>query len=60
MLALEEGIGDKSAVVGIVGVGYVGLPLAIAFAMAGFRVLRFDLLHNKITFHMEIKPHGAS
>ena len=42
MLRLEEKIRDKSAIIGIVGLGYVGLPLAIAFAMAGFKVLGFD------------------
>ncbi|PYP97952.1 MAG: UDP-N-acetyl-D-glucosamine dehydrogenase, partial [Gemmatimonadetes bacterium] len=28
---------------GIVGLGYVGLPLAMEFARAGFRVLGFDV-----------------
>jgi len=36
-------IGDRKAVVGIVGLGYVGLPLALTFAKAGFRVLGFDI-----------------
>ncbi len=34
---------DRSAVIGIVGLGYVGLPLAMEFARAGFRVLGFDV-----------------
>ena len=34
---------DRSALVGIVGLGYVGLPLAMEFARAGFRVLGFDV-----------------
>ena len=42
MLRLEEKIRDKSATIGIVGLGYVGLPLAVAFAMARFKVLGFD------------------
>ena len=42
MLRLEEKIKDKSATIGIVGLGYVGLPLAVAFAMARFKVLGFD------------------
>jgi UDP-N-acetyl-D-glucosamine dehydrogenase len=42
LLRLEEKIKDKSATIGIVGLGYVGLPLAVAFAMAGFKVLGFD------------------
>ena len=35
--------GDRSALIGIVGLGYVGLPLAMEFARAGFRVLGFDV-----------------
>ena len=40
---LHRLIRDRSALVGIVGLGYVGLPLAIAFAENGFRVLGFDV-----------------
>jgi UDP-N-acetyl-D-glucosamine dehydrogenase len=36
-------IDAKDAVVGVVGLGYVGLPLAIEFARAGFRVVGFDV-----------------
>lgn len=39
---------DHSAVVGIVGLGYVGLPLALAFAEAGFPVLGFDVDPEKV------------
>jgi len=41
--ALLSKVQDKSALVGIVGLGYVGLPLAVEFAHAGYRVLGFDL-----------------
>ena len=34
---------DRSALIGIVGLGYVGLPLAMEFARAGFRVVGFDV-----------------
>ncbi len=34
---------QRSALIGIVGMGYVGLPLAMEFARAGFRVLGFDV-----------------
>lgn len=39
---------NKSATVGIIGLGYVGLPLARAFAAAGFRVLGFDIDTHKV------------
>ncbi len=38
----------KTAAVGIIGLGYVGLPLARAFARAGFRVLGFDIDSHKV------------
>jgi UDP-N-acetyl-D-glucosamine dehydrogenase len=44
---LAQKISDKSAVIGILGLGYVGLPLAVAFAEAGFRVIGFDILQNR-------------
>jgi UDP-N-acetyl-D-glucosamine dehydrogenase len=34
---------DRTAVCGVVGLGYVGLPLAMEFVRAGYRVLGFDL-----------------
>ena len=41
--ALLERIRNRQAVVGIIGLGYVGLPLARAFSQNGFRVLGFDI-----------------
>lgn len=46
---LRQRIADKSAVIGVVGLGYVGLPLAQCFADAGFRVLGFDVDDAKVT-----------
>jgi UDP-N-acetyl-D-glucosamine dehydrogenase len=40
--ALRRRIADKSGVIGIVGLGYVGLPLLAAFHAAGFSVIGFD------------------
>src|SRR5918912_1798195 len=40
---LLQKIQDRTAVVGVVGLGYVGLPLAIEFARAGFRVVGYDV-----------------
>ncbi|MGC8915531.1 MAG: nucleotide sugar dehydrogenase [Thermoanaerobaculum sp.] len=45
---LEEKITSRRALVGIVGMGYVGLPLALTFAEAGFRVLGFDVDPAKV------------
>jgi UDP-N-acetyl-D-glucosamine dehydrogenase len=39
---------DHSAIVGVVGLGYVGLPLAVAFAEAGFRVIGVDSDSEKV------------
>jgi UDP-N-acetyl-D-glucosamine dehydrogenase len=39
---LEERLESRSATVGVVGLGYVGLPLAVAFARAGFPVIGVD------------------
>src|SRR3954447_14679379 len=36
-------IQDRTAVVGVIGLGYVGLPLAVEFAKAGFRVIGYDV-----------------
>lgn len=46
--SLEERIGDKSAVVGVIGLGYVGLPLIDAFTSAGLRCLGFDVDQRKV------------
>ena len=39
---LIEKISEKKASIGIIGLGYVGLPLAYEFSIAGFRVIGFD------------------
>lgn len=38
----------KNAVIGIVGMGYVGLPLALRYADEGFRVVGFDIDQEKV------------
>ena len=48
IMTLAAKIADRSAVVGIIGLGYVGLPLMAAFHRAGFRVLGFDVDPAKI------------
>lgn len=38
---------NKRAIIGVVGLGYVGLPLLLAYSAKGFRVLGFDIDHSK-------------
>ncbi|HYX91836.1 MAG TPA: nucleotide sugar dehydrogenase [Myxococcaceae bacterium] len=45
---LLERIRRREAKVGVVGLGYVGLPLGMAFAEAGFPVLGFDVDRSKV------------
>ena len=45
---IETRIKDKSAEIGIVGLGYVGLPLALAFAESGFSVTGIDADKEKV------------
>jgi UDP-N-acetyl-D-glucosamine dehydrogenase len=45
---LSEKIASRTARVGIVGLGYVGLPLAVEFATAGFSVTGIDALESKV------------
>ena len=46
--SLRSRIDDKTASVGIIGLGYVGLPLARAFVDGGFPVLGFDVDPAKV------------
>ena len=41
-------VGRREAVVGVVGLGYVGLPLVLAFDAAGFRCVGFDIDQSKV------------
>ncbi len=45
---LLKKIADKTAVIGVMGLGYVGLPLVRAFCNAGFLALGFDVDENKV------------
>ena len=38
----------RSASIAIIGLGYVGLPLAVAFVEAGFTVIGIDVDQNKV------------
>jgi UDP-N-acetyl-D-glucosamine dehydrogenase len=45
---LQEKINTRTARVGVLGLGYVGLPLAIEFAKAGFAVTGIDVQEEKV------------
>jgi UDP-N-acetyl-D-glucosamine dehydrogenase len=45
---LRSRISNRSARVGVVGLGYVGLPLAVEFARAGFEVIGIDVQQSKV------------
>lgn len=45
---LLQKIEDKSAVIGVIGLGYVGLPLALEFANKKFNTIGFDIDEKKI------------
>lgn len=45
---LLDRLADRSAVIGVVGLGYVGLPLAVAFADMGYRVIGVDVSAEKV------------
>lgn len=48
-MSLIEKIRLKHACIGVIGLGYVGLPLALEFCRAGFRVTGFDVDPTKVT-----------
>jgi UDP-N-acetyl-D-glucosamine dehydrogenase len=45
---LQEKVKSRTARVGVIGLGYVGLPLAVEFAKAGFAVTGIDVLESKV------------
>ena len=46
--ALGKKIGKKSAHVAVIGLGYVGLPLAVEFAKAGFKTTGVDISKERV------------
>lgn len=52
---LLEKINGKTAVVGVVGLGYVGLPLAVEIALAGYHVIGIEVQKTKIEMIKERK-----
>ena len=63
---LIKNLQDKTARVGILGLGYVGLPLAVVFAEAGFHVTgidpdsrKVDCLHQGISYIPDVKTEAV-
>ncbi len=54
---LKQALQKKSAKVGVVGLGYVGLPLINAFVRAGFTTLGFDVDQTKVDALVEGKSY---
>lgn len=48
MTKLERKIKDKKIIVGVLGLGYVGLPLVREFALSGLKVIGFDIDEKKV------------
>ncbi len=46
---LIEKLNNKSAIIGIVGLGYVGLPLVLRYVEVGYKVLGFDIDRTKVS-----------
>jgi UDP-N-acetyl-D-glucosamine dehydrogenase len=45
---IKEKISDKTACIGVVGLGYVGLPLIVEFALKGFPTIGFEVDQKKV------------
>lgn len=45
---IKKKLTDKTAILGVVGLGYVGLPLAVEKAKAGFKTIGFDVQESKV------------
>jgi UDP-N-acetyl-D-glucosamine dehydrogenase len=50
-------IKSKEAIIGIIGLGYVGVPLAVAFNKKGIKVLGFDIAQDKVDSLMRGKSY---
>lgn len=48
MSNIKKKLSEKTATLGVVGLGYVGLPLAVEKAKAGFKTIGFDVQESKV------------
>jgi UDP-N-acetyl-D-glucosamine dehydrogenase len=54
---LLASLAAREACIGVVGLGYVGLPLALEFGRAGFRVVGYDISHDVVDSLMRGESH---
>src|SRR6476660_5733668 len=54
---LLQKLEQREACIGVVGLGYVGLPLALEFAKAGFKVIGYDVSERVVKSLMDGKSH---
>lgn len=47
-MTLKEKLLNKTAILGVIGLGYVGLPLAVEKSKAGYRTIGFDVQKDKV------------
>ena len=50
-MSLYDKLMSKNEKLALVGLGYVGMPIAVAFAKKGLDVIGFDLNKDKIDFY---------
>ncbi|MBA3854043.1 MAG: UDP-N-acetyl-D-glucosamine dehydrogenase, partial [Gemmatimonas sp.] len=55
--ALLKKIDDRSAVTAVIGLGYVGLPLAVELCEAGFHVIGYDVSTRVVDLLMRGESH---
>lgn len=48
MINIKEKLTNKTATLGVIGLGYVGLPLAVEKAKAGYKTIGFDVQESKV------------
>src|SRR5690625_1312857 len=54
---IQECIISKSGTIGVLGQGYVGLPLALSIAQAGFQTFGFDVSRDRVGLLNKGKSH---
>ncbi len=48
IMNLEEKLRNKTAKLGVIGLGYVGLPLAVEKSLAGYNTIGYDILPDRV------------